>query len=217
MSELHDSIDRKFTESLGVSGWEIMTDTGWEDVSHFHTTIDYEVWVLQLEGGYTIECADTHIVFDYSMREVFVKDLSFGDYVMTESGPRMVLSCFTTGVSEEMFDISVDSPNHRFYGNGILSHNTSAATVIILHFALFNKNKDIAILANKGSQAREILSRIQMAYEYLPEFLKGGVKQWNKGSVEFENGSKIVAAASSSTAIRGNSKAMVCIDETGLS
>lgn len=91
---------------------------------------------------------------------------------------------------------------------------TSAATVIILHFALFNKNKDIAILANKGSQAREILSRIQMAYEYLPEFLKGGVKQWNKGSVEFENGSKIVAAASSSTAIRGNSKAMVYIDET---
>lgn len=91
---------------------------------------------------------------------------------------------------------------------------TSAATVIILHFALFNKNKDIAILANKGSQAREILSRIQMAYEYLPEFLKGGVEEWNKGSVKFENGSKIVAAASSSTAIRGNSKAMVYIDET---
>lgn len=91
---------------------------------------------------------------------------------------------------------------------------TTVATVIILHFVLFNKSKSVALLANKADSAREILSRIQLAYEYLPDWLKGGVKEWNKGSVIFENGSKIVAAASSSSAIRGKSQAMLYIDET---
>jgi hypothetical protein len=91
---------------------------------------------------------------------------------------------------------------------------TTVATVIILHFALFNSGKRVALLANKGDQAREILERIQLAFEMLPDFLKVGIKEWNKGSVVFENRSKIVAAATSSSAIRGKSQSMVYIDET---
>lgn len=91
---------------------------------------------------------------------------------------------------------------------------TTFATAVILHFALFSTTKPlIALLANKADTAREILSRIQLAYEYLPDWLKGGVKEWNKGSVIFENGAKIIAAASSSSAIRGKSVALLYIDE----
>lgn len=90
---------------------------------------------------------------------------------------------------------------------------TSIATVIILHYVLFNEFKSVALLANKGDTAREILSRIQLAYEYLPHWLKCGIVEWNKGSVEFDNGSKIIAASSSSSAIRGKSQSMVYIDE----
>lgn len=90
---------------------------------------------------------------------------------------------------------------------------TTMATTVILHYALFNKDRRIALLANKGDSAREILSRIQLAFEYLPKWLQVGVKEWNKGSVEFENGSTIIAAASSSSAIRGKSMSMVYIDE----
>lgn len=90
---------------------------------------------------------------------------------------------------------------------------TSFATVILLHTALFNPNKLIAILANKGATAREILERVKRAYEYLPPFLKGGVKEWNKSSIEFENGSKIMAEASSSDNIRGKSVFLLYIDE----
>lgn len=93
------------------------------------------------------------------------------------------------------------------------SGKTSIATVIILHYALFNEDKKIALLANKGEMAREILSRIQLAYEYLPLWLKCGVKEWNKGSVEFDNGTKIIAAASSSSAVRGQSISLLYIDE----
>lgn len=91
---------------------------------------------------------------------------------------------------------------------------TTVATVIILHFALFNKGKRIALLANKGDQAREILDRIQMAFEMLPDFLKVGVREWNKGTVLLENRSKIVATATSGSAIRGKTQSLVYIDET---
>lgn len=93
------------------------------------------------------------------------------------------------------------------------SGKTSVATVIILHIALFNKNKTIGLVANKADTAREILSRIQLAYEWLPDWLKGGVKEWNKGSVEFENGSKIIAAATSGSTLRGKSLFLLYVDE----
>lgn len=90
---------------------------------------------------------------------------------------------------------------------------TSIATAIILHYALFNPFKRIFILANKNSTALEILSRVQRAYEYLPDWLKCGVVEWNKSSVELENGTIIQAAATSSDAIRGQSANMLFIDE----
>lgn len=93
------------------------------------------------------------------------------------------------------------------------SGKTSVVTAIILHYCLFNKDKLVGILANKLDQALEIMERIQLAYEYLPDFLKGGVATWNKKSVKFGNGTKIMAAASSSSAIRGKSCAMLYIDE----
>jgi phage FluMu gp28-like protein len=79
---------------------------------------------------------------------------------------------------------------------------------------LFNDHKTVALLANKGDAAREILDRIKVAYEALPAWLQQGVVEWNKGSVEFENGCKIIASATSSSAIRGKSISLLYIDET---
>jgi phage terminase large subunit-like protein len=90
---------------------------------------------------------------------------------------------------------------------------TTIATVIILHYVLFNEFKTVFVLANKAATAQEVLGRVQLAYEYLPHWLKCGVVEWNKMSVEFENGSKVVAAATSSDAIRGKSCNMLYIDE----
>ena len=91
---------------------------------------------------------------------------------------------------------------------------TTTAVCLILHYILFNDHKLVALLANKGDAAREILDRIKTAYEALPKWLQQGVVEWNKGSVEFENGSKIIAAATSSSAIRGKSVSFLYIDET---
>ena len=91
---------------------------------------------------------------------------------------------------------------------------TTTAVCLILHYILFNDHKLVALLANKGDAAREILDRIKTAYEALPKWMQQGVLEWNKGSVEFENGSKILAGATSSSAIRGKSVSFLYIDET---
>ncbi len=70
---------------------------------------------------------------------------------------------------------------------------TTTMAAVILHFALFNPDFNTAILANKAATAREILGRIQLAYEGLPWFLQQGIVEWNKGNIELENGSKIFA------------------------
>jgi len=90
---------------------------------------------------------------------------------------------------------------------------TTTAMSVILHYVLFNEHKTVALLANKGDSAREILDRIKIAYEALPKWMQHGIIEWNKGSVEFENGSKILAGSTSSSAIRGKSISFLYIDE----
>ena len=90
---------------------------------------------------------------------------------------------------------------------------TTTMAAVILHFALFNPDFNIAILANKATTAREILGRIQLAYEALPWFLQQGIVEWNKGNIELENGSKVFASSTSATAVRGMSINMVYLDE----
>jgi len=90
---------------------------------------------------------------------------------------------------------------------------TTTVAAYMLHKVLFAENYSVAILANKDRQAREILSRIQLMFEHLPRWLQQGVVEWNKGNIELENGSKILASATSSSAIRGGSFNLVYLDE----
>ena len=83
----------------------------------------------------------------------------------------------------------------------------------LIHYVIFNPTVNVAILANKASTARDLLSRLQLAYEHLPQWLQMGVMNWNKGSLELENGSKILAASTSASAVRGGSYNIIFLDE----
>ena len=83
----------------------------------------------------------------------------------------------------------------------------------ILWYIIFQADKTVALLANKGDTAREILGRVQLAYQHLPKWLQQGVKEWNKGSFELENNSRVIAAATSASAIRGYTINLLFIDE----
>ena len=90
---------------------------------------------------------------------------------------------------------------------------TTTVAAYMLWKILFNEEYSVAILANKDRQAREILGRIQLMFEHLPRWLQMGVSEWNKGNIKLENGSEILASATSSSAIRGTSQNMVYLDE----
>ena len=83
----------------------------------------------------------------------------------------------------------------------------------LLHYAIFNDSVNIGILANKAATARELLGRLQTAYENLPKWMQQGIMVWNKGSLELENGSKILAASTSASAVRGMSFNILFLDE----
>ena len=90
---------------------------------------------------------------------------------------------------------------------------TTTSVAYLLWLTLFTDTQNVAVLANKGSLARDILGKYQLAYENLPMWLQQGVLVWNKGNVELENGSKIIAASTSSSAIRGGAFNLVFLDE----
>ena len=93
------------------------------------------------------------------------------------------------------------------------SGKSTIVTAYLLWYVLFNDNTNVAILANKAATAREMLGRLQLSYENLPKWLQQGILGWNKGSLELENGSKILAASTSASAVRGMSFNIIFLDE----
>jgi len=93
------------------------------------------------------------------------------------------------------------------------SGKTTTAVAVILHYILFNEYKTVAILANKGDAAKEVLDRVKIAYEALPKWIQQGVEEWNKFNIVLENGCKIYAGTTSSSAIRGKSISFLYLDE----
>jgi len=105
--------------------------------------------------------------------------------------------------------------NNRFNICKMPRQTGKSTTVVsfLLHYAVFNDNVNIGILANKAATARELLDRLQTAYENLPKWMQQGIISWNKGSLELENGSKILAASTSASAVRGMSFNILFLDE----
>lgn len=133
MNNLHNQIERKFVEiNNDYDDWQIETDKGWSDISCVGKTIEYEMWEVITESGKKLMCADNHIVFDDSFSEIFVKDLNKDTrpdkiWVQDVNGQlrlELVVSVKNLGYFENMYDVQVSDTNHRYFTNGILSHNS---------------------------------------------------------------------------------------------
>ena len=105
--------------------------------------------------------------------------------------------------------------NNRFNICKMPRQTGKSTTVVsyLLHYLIFNDSVNIGILANKAATARELLGRLATAYENLPKWMQQGIISWNKGSIELENGSKILAASTSASAVRGMSFNILFLDE----
>lgn len=207
-----DDINKKILNSINLMNIKVKTDTGYEITSSIHITQPFKHYKINTKD-FQLLCADNHILFDVNFKEVFTKNLKIGDLIQTENGVQEVISLELDNFKSSMFDLTVDHQNHRFYTNGILSHNTISASIFMLHTILFSNDKNIMIVANKGDTAVEIVDKIKSIYTLLPFFLKPGIKTWNQKSLTFENGCRIKTSARSKTPAIGFTIDVLYLDE----
>ena len=187
--------DEKLIKTFELKGVKILTDTGYKDASHIHLTRRFSIYHIELENGYTLDCADKHILFDDNLNEVFAKDISVGCNIMTDVGPVKVTNVSYNSKEICMCDVTVDDDNHRYYSNHILSHNTTTSAIFMLHYILFNIDKNALVLGDKRKTAIEILDKLKKIYDELPFFLKPGIYKWNEGEIVLDNGCRCMAEA----------------------
>ena len=187
--------DEKLIHSFSLEGIKVETDTGFKSVSHIHMTKKFVLSKILLENGFSLECADTHILFNKNMEEIFVKDLSVGDFIQTKEGIKKIIKKEKLNNKICMCDITVADDNHRYYTNGILSHNTTTSALFMLHYILFNVDKNALVLGNKRKTAVEILDKAKKIFTELPYFLRPGIYKWNEGEIVLDNGCRLMAEA----------------------
>ena len=107
--------NKKFTKSFNIEDYEILTDSGFLDIKYLHETVPYHVFNLELNNGYSLKCADDHIVFDSNLNEVFIKDLTIGDLIMTDDGIQVVKELIDLNYSENMYDFELYENSDKRY------------------------------------------------------------------------------------------------------
>lgn len=184
----------KLVNSFMLSDIKVLTDNGWQDASYIHKTKRFAIWTIKTQN-YSLECADLHKVIKDDFSEVFCDELKIDDIILTETGPEKITSIKRSNMCIGMCDITVNDENHRYYTNGILSHNTTTSAVFMLHYILFNIDKNALVLGNKRKTAVEILDKAKKIYLELPYFLKPGIYKWNEGEIVLDNGCRLMAEA----------------------
>ncbi len=208
-----DDITKKIILTLDLDGVYVDTDTGWEPISNIHITQPYDVYRIELSNGLYLEGADNHILFNSEYTEVFLKNINPGDHIITLDGPVRVANIIKHSTQVSMFDVTVDSQNHRYWSNGILSHNTICSSIYIAWYSLFNFDKNALILSNKGATTREIIDKGKTILEHLPFFLKPGVIKWDVFNSKFDNGCRIIGQTTTKKAAIGFTIHLLFMDE----
>lgn len=166
-------MSKKFIESYDLSDYQVETDKGWVDLVAIHKTIKYKIWEIKTSSGYELTCADTHIVFDDNYNEIFTKDIIVNQTkIITKTGPDLVISCKELDDIQEdnMYDLELsEESNHRYYTNGILSHNTTNFGIRTNTFMRLLPGLKVAGIVPRAEQLKTIADKykeIENAYRF---------------------------------------------------
>lgn len=204
---------KKVIDILPVKNLSVETDYGYVPIEEINLTQPYTMYQLKLENGIKLNGAKNHIVYTDNHYQKFMGNLNIGENVLTKYGSSRVKKIKKTKNKVSMVDLSVGSQIPSYYTNDILSHNTVSASIVILHYILFNDDKGVMIVANKGSTVVEILDKIKSIYKLLPFFLKKGVIKWNEKSLTLENGCRIKTERRSKEPAVGFTVDLLYLDE----
>ena len=155
-------------------------------------------WTIEMFNEY-IKCSEDVVYFTETYMKIINIDKGLVQFKLYDYQKEMLQS-----MADNRFNIIATARQ---------AGKSTVTCAFVMWYIIFHAEKTVALLANKGETAREILGRIQLAYQHLPRWLQQGVKEWNKGSMELENNSRVIAAATSSDNIRGYSINLLFIDE----
>jgi hypothetical protein len=113
----------KIIDSIIISDYEVLTDTGFENVKAIHKTKPYEIYNIKTKS-HIIKCSHNHILFSNDYEEVFAEDILLGEYIHTDNGLEEIISIVMSDKKENMYDLELFEGNRRYFTDGILSHNT---------------------------------------------------------------------------------------------
>lgn len=172
------------------------------------------LWQIYINGS--VEVLTSEEI--YKKREKITLKRSSYSSLIENWGEEILLKSIKEVSPVKVSCIEVENRDHTFLcGKNLLpTHNCGKSTTAVsflLHYAIFNDNVSIAILANKASTAKDLLGRLQVSFENLPDWMQQGIKSWNKTSLELENGSKIITASTSASSVRGGSYNIIFLDE----
>lgn len=206
----------KTTKEIDISnyGIKVLTDVGYQPISYIYNTKPFNIYKVILENGYSIECADKHMLFDEKFNIIYADELVESvSEIMTDKGPSVVKSVSISKSKVSMCDVSVDHPHHRYYTNGILSHNSTTTAIFCLWTVLFRNDRNALILSKSGPAGQDLIKKIKDMYLYLPYHLKLGTLKWNQSEIAFDNNSTISTEAFSPTAGLGKTINFLILDE----
>ena len=159
-------MDKKFISSWNIEDYEIETDTGWSDIIALHKTIPYEIYIIKTSLGKELKCADNHILFNKNREEVFVKDLNINDIIITCDGVETITYIKNTNIEDNMYDFELpENSNHRYFTNGILSHNTLIARTIAKMLNVPFAIADATVLTESGYVGEDVESVLVSLYQ----------------------------------------------------
>lgn len=206
----------KTTKEIDISnyGIKVLTDVGYQPISYIYNTKPFTIYKVILENGYYIECADKHMLFDENFNIIYADELVENlSRIMTDKGPSVVKYVSISKSKVSMCDVSVDHPYHRYYTNGILSHNSTTTAIFCLWSVLFRNDRNALILSKSGPAGQDLIKKIKDMYLYLPYHLKLGTLKWNQSEIAFDNNSTISTEAFSPTAGLGKTINFLILDE----
>jgi len=179
--------------------------------THVFRTVPYAAWQIKTKNT-ELTGADKHLIKTPGGLK-WIQDLNVGDLICTKFGDEVLTVVRDLNIKVHMYDLEIASADHLYYSNDILSHNTTTACGYLLWYAMFIPDSTILIAAHKYSGVQEIMQRIRYAYELCPNHIRAGVTSYNKGSIEFDNGSRLVAQATTENTGRGMSITLLYLDE----
>jgi len=210
--DIYNNNELKFIEQSDKTDFLVESENGYIPIKQSLKTVKYQIYEIETHSGKKLKCADEHILIDQNNKEVYVKDLELHDYIKTKDGSEKIVKKVIHKEFDNMYDLELEY-NHLYYTNDILSHNTSTVSMMFLWYLLFEDNYNILVLANDHTKSKEIIQEIKTMYENLPFWMKVGAKKYNENEIIFENGSRIIAKATTAKSGRGGTFNIVYADE----